>query len=146
MNANELVENLLKLQSLDSGEVRDEETEKRIAELRRKVPEQILGHYDRLRVRGKTGVAAIRNQVCTGCHVQVPKATVILLMHQEDLQVCDNCGRYLHLPEKTVAAAPVVTATVVATPAAAIRATRPARKRAAKPAKASKPAELAQAV
>ena len=47
-----------------------------MAELRGVIPAQILAHYDRLAVRGKKGVAVIRNQVCTGCHMKLPIGTL----------------------------------------------------------------------
>jgi predicted nucleic acid-binding Zn-ribbon protein len=104
---NELMQNLLKLQSLEFSESVEPEMGKRIAELRIKIPTPILGHYDRLVARGKKGAATIRNQVCTGCHVQVPRGTVLTLMHDDDIQICENCGRYLYLPEPAETAKPV---------------------------------------
>jgi hypothetical protein len=103
---NELMQNLLKLQALDFKESAEPDMEKRVAELRGKIPAPILGHYDRLMVRGKKGTAAIRNQVCTGCHVQVPRGTVLTLMHGDDIQICENCGRYLYLAEPAESAPP----------------------------------------
>lgn len=102
MNSKQLLQELLKLQSLDFDESEldeagEKEMERKIAELRLHIPLLILNHYDRLVVRGKKGIAAVRNQTCTGCHVQVTRATVINLMHGEDIQVCENCGRYLYL-------------------------------------------------
>ena len=97
----ELIENLVKLQTLQFAETTDAAAEKQIAELRAKIPPPIHAHYARLVERGKKGVAAVRNQICTGCHVQVPRATVITLMHGDDIQLCESCGRYLYLPEAT---------------------------------------------
>ena len=68
-------------------------------ELRAKIPPQVLGHYDRLVVRGKKGVAVVRNQVCTGCHMKLPIGTINTLMQNQDIQLCDTCGRYLYLPD-----------------------------------------------
>lgn len=98
---NELIKNLLKLQSLEFEKQVEPDTEKRIAELRAKIPTPILAHYDRLVARGKKGTAAIRNEVCTGCHMHVPRNVVLTLMHDEDIQLCENCGRYLYLPEQS---------------------------------------------
>lgn len=106
---NELMQNLLKLQALEFNEPVESDAEKRIAELRAKIPAPVLGHYDRLMTRGKKGAAAIHNQVCTGCHVQVPRSTVLTLMHNTDIQICENCGRYLYLPEPAEAAEPTAT-------------------------------------
>jgi len=91
-----LIENLLKLQALEFDDT-VAETDARIAELRSQVPAQILGHYDRLVARGKKGVAIVRNNVCTGCHVHVPRAVTLTLMRNDDIQLCESCGRYLYL-------------------------------------------------
>jgi predicted nucleic acid-binding Zn-ribbon protein len=112
---NELLQNLLKLQSLEFDEVEDKNAEATIAELRVKIPSQILGHYDRLVAKGKKGLAAVRNQVCTGCHMRQPIGTIMTLMHDQDIQLCESCGRYLYLPpavktgtvEKTASPKPV---------------------------------------
>jgi predicted nucleic acid-binding Zn-ribbon protein len=104
---NELMQNLLKLQALEFNESVEPDMEKCIAELRIKIPTPILGHYERLVARGKKGAAVIHHQVCTGCHVQVPRGVVLTLTHNEDIQICENCGRYLYLPEPAETAKPV---------------------------------------
>jgi predicted nucleic acid-binding Zn-ribbon protein len=100
---NELLSNLLKLQALEFNETDEENTEPKIAELKAKIPQPILGHYERLVARGKKGVALVRNQVCTGCHMRLPIGTINTLMQGQDIQLCDTCGRYLALatPEET---------------------------------------------
>lgn len=96
---NHTIQNLLKLQALEFAEVADKNLDALAAELRRKVPQPILDHYDRLRVRGKKGVAVVRNQVCTGCHMRVPIGQITVLMRAEVIQLCESCGRYLYLPD-----------------------------------------------
>ena len=117
-----VIENLLKLQALESGGTAGAATEKPLAELRARIPAPILGHYDRLRVRGKKGIAVIRNQVCGGCHVQVPRNTELTLMHGTDIQICESCGCYLCLPEHAnPAKPPVKTRKAKARPAALLQ-------------------------
>ncbi len=94
---NELLQNLIKLQSIEFEEIKEKNAEAVVAELRGKIPLQILGHYDRLVAKGKKGVAMVRDQVCTGCHMRVPIGAVMTLMHDEDIQLCESCGRYLYL-------------------------------------------------
>jgi hypothetical protein len=99
MNAlNELLQNLIKLQSLEFEEIEDANAEAVIVELRTKIPSQILGHYDRLVAKGKKGITMVRDQVCTGCHMRVPIGGIMTLKHGVDIQLCENCGRYLYLP------------------------------------------------
>jgi hypothetical protein len=104
---NELLQNLIKLQSLEFGEIKEKNADATITELRGKIPPQIIAHYDRLVARGKKGVAAVRNQVCTGCHMRVPIGVVATLMHDTDIQICESCGRYLYLSDSTKTTAPV---------------------------------------
>ena len=66
-----------------------------IARLRQIVPPQILAHYDRLRSRDKKGVALVRGGVCTECHMKLASGLNADLIRNEDLLICDSCGRYL---------------------------------------------------
>jgi predicted nucleic acid-binding Zn-ribbon protein len=112
------IRNLLKLQALDFGET-TEVSESQRQELRNGIPQPILGHYDRLVARGKKGVAVVRNQVCTGCHMRLPIGTINTLMQNHDIQLCDTCGRYLYLPEETTP--PAAESAPVAKPASKAR-------------------------
>jgi len=96
----ELMQNLLKLQTLEFGPSQNKNAVTVIAELRGKIPPQILEHYDRLRVRGKKGIAAVRNQVCTGCHMRQTIGVIMTLKHGTDIQLCESCGRYLYLADE----------------------------------------------
>ena len=114
---NEIMQNLLQLQTLEFSETQARKAPALIAELRGKIPPQILGHYDRLRVRGKKGLAAVNNRVCSGCHMGLPLGVIMTLRHGLDLQLCDGCGRYLYLGEEPAE-----------TPAAPAAPAKPARK------------------
>jgi len=111
---NELMRILIELQSLEFEETIQPNIEERIAKLRAKIPRPILAHYDRLGDQGKKGVAPLRNQICTGCHIRVPVAVVFNLKHGEDVCLCDNCGRYLYLPEIAVEAVSSATKKIAA--------------------------------
>jgi predicted nucleic acid-binding Zn-ribbon protein len=102
---NIVLQNLLKLQALEFGEIANKSVEAQTAELRGNIPQPVVSHYDRLRIRGKKGVALVRNQVCTGCHMHVPIGQITVLMRGEDVQLCENCGRYLYLPDAAEAEA-----------------------------------------
>ena len=103
MSMKELMKNLFELQSLEFEDVVRPHTEERIAELRTKIPAPILGHYDRLCDQGKKGVAVMRNQTCSGCHMRVPLGVVLDLKRGDDVRLCDHCRRYLYLREETPA-------------------------------------------
>ena len=93
-----LLQNLLKLQELEFAGVIDSNAETAISRLRRKIPLPILQHYDRLTDQGKKGVAMVGHQVCAGCHMRIPIGAIVTLMRDDDIQTCENCGRYLYLP------------------------------------------------
>ena len=103
---NSILQDMLKLQALDFGESKAKNAEAQMTELRGKIPQPFIGHYDRLRVRGKKGLALVRNQVCTGCHMHVPIGQITVLMRGEDIQLCETCGRYLYLAEPAETEAP----------------------------------------
>jgi predicted nucleic acid-binding Zn-ribbon protein len=96
---NELLQNLLKLQAIEFEETTEKIAGATVEELRGKIPPQILGHYDRLVAQGKKGVTAIRGEVCASCHIRVPIGAIMTLKRGEDIQLCENCGRYLYLAD-----------------------------------------------
>ncbi len=103
---NQILESLLALQEaeLNGKTLKEQEVKK----FREKVPAQIIAHFDRLLVRGKKGVAIVRNGVCSGCHMQLPTGALATLRHGNDLQLCETCGRYLYLAEEPEAPIPAV--------------------------------------
>ena len=70
-----------------------------VLKLREQVPAPILGHFDRLIARGKKGVAIARNGACGECHLRLPSGPLSALAYTNEVHLCDNCGRYLYLPE-----------------------------------------------
>jgi len=90
---------LFELQTLEFDETVRAKTEPRLAALRAKIPAPILAHYDRLGNQGKKGLAVVRHQTCSGCHMRLPLAVMMELRHAEDVCLCENCRRYLYLPD-----------------------------------------------
>jgi predicted nucleic acid-binding Zn-ribbon protein len=103
---NALLQNLIKLQAIEFEETTEKSAGATIAELRGRIPPQIIGHYDRLVAQGKKGVTAVRGEVCASCHIRVPIGAITTLKRGEDIQLCENCGRYLYLPDTTEAEIP----------------------------------------
>jgi hypothetical protein len=100
-----VLEQLFTLQQIEMGPDPDSpENVKLIQRLRRGIPGPVLGHYDRLLARGKAGVALVRHGVCTACHMKLATGLYAELLHVEDIQLCDTCGRYLLLaPDERMA-------------------------------------------
>jgi len=97
-----IIQRLFEVQKLEMGPNAEcSETRQAIETLRKEIPEQILGHYDRLRQRDKKGVALVRHGVCSGCQMQLASGIHAQLFRDDDIGVCDTCGRYLLLaPEE----------------------------------------------
>jgi predicted nucleic acid-binding Zn-ribbon protein len=92
-----VMEPLLALQALELDPARETpEKAGEIARLRQSIPAQIIGHYDRLMVRGKKGVALVRHGVCSECHMRMSSGSFSQLLREEDIMVCESCGRYLY--------------------------------------------------
>lgn len=95
---------LWRLQSLErgtgplSGALSPLERKFEIERLRRILPASILGHHDRMLQRGKASIAAVRDGVCSACHLRLPKGHLARLRSARDLEVCDNCGTFICLP------------------------------------------------
>jgi predicted nucleic acid-binding Zn-ribbon protein len=100
----EVLENLKALQELELGAKSKASAD--IEALRKKIPEPILAHYDRLMDRGKKGLSMVRNGVCAECHLRLAIGVLAHLRRSEDIQLCDSCGRYLCLAEEAPAPAP----------------------------------------
>lgn len=70
---------------------------KRIGAVRSRLPAFILSHHDRIRARGRSSVAAVKNWVCGNCFLQVPSGSRANLITLDDLPLCEHCGSYLYL-------------------------------------------------
>ena len=84
------------------------QVEDAINSVRAKLPEPILGHFDRQKSRGRLGIAPVRGGVCGACHLKMPLGNVAELRHkQDDLALCDNCGTYIYLPPDEMVVSPM---------------------------------------
>jgi predicted nucleic acid-binding Zn-ribbon protein len=112
----------IELQSAEKTPAQKAELER----LRNLVPVPILGHYDRLIIRGKRGVALVRNGVCCECHMRLPIAEVASLAIENEIHLCSSCGRYLlPAPQAPVENSPVKRPRVVRPRKKAVAATAP---------------------
>ena len=95
-----IMEQLLVLQTFQFDlPPKSDERRAAMEKIRDRIPSPILAYYGRLILRGKKGVAIARNGVCSECHLRIPSGTLAALACANDVHLCDNCGRYLYLPE-----------------------------------------------
>ncbi len=96
----QIMQHLLALQALELGtKPLTVAQEAQIVKLREQVPVPIITYFTRLIARGKKGVAIARDGVCSECHLRVAAGTLASLAYTTEIHRCDNCGRYLYLPE-----------------------------------------------
>jgi len=76
----------------------------RQVELRAQVPNAILGHFDRMLAQGRSGIAPLRNGICGGCHIRIPRAHIAGIRGSHELDVCDQCGTFIYAEEMLTAA------------------------------------------
>jgi hypothetical protein len=99
-----VMEQLFALQKLQFGSrTRTDQTQVETEKLRSKIPLPILDYYDRFVLRDKKGVAIARNGVCSECHLRITGGKLVGLSSTAEVHRCDNCGRYLYLPEDELA-------------------------------------------
>jgi predicted nucleic acid-binding Zn-ribbon protein len=129
LELHQLEDKLAQLKRKDSGP-----TPAKIKEVRSRLPEQILSHHDRMRIKGKRSVAVIReNWVCGGCFLVIPIGERAGILAQKDVYLCQTCGRFLYPDaglEKTTAPEPLVAPKTA--PASSRRGTGAPRKKALK--------------
>jgi uncharacterized protein len=66
-------------------------------ELARRVDENVLPRYERLRVtKGDRVLVGIANGVCGGCHMRLPAQIMVSCQSDQEIVTCTNCGRILY--------------------------------------------------
>jgi len=99
---------------------------RRVEQIREKVPKRVMEHFERLRIRGKKPLAAVRHSVCTACHLRIPQSHVLSMLHSEEIDCCDNCGTLVYLDDADKSLATLRSHNPVRTEAPASRPARPA--------------------
>ncbi len=71
--------------------------EKQRAEIAGTVDPELLGRYERLKVRlGGLAVALVENTVCSGCHLNIPPQMYNELQRRDSLKFCPHCDRIIY--------------------------------------------------
>ena len=77
----------------------------KIDALRARLPTALLIHYDNRRSRSKLPIAPVANGVCRACHLTLPSGRISELRRNPGVvQLCENCGAFIYLPEEEIAA------------------------------------------
>ena len=70
-------------------------------ELTLKIPAYQINLYKKI-FRGKNGIALspVRDEFCSICHMRIRPQMLNELRTENNIHLCENCGRILHLPKK----------------------------------------------
>lgn len=73
-----------------------EKIDRKIGELEERLDEDVRGRYRRLHRRHERTVVPVVDGICYGCFMAVPTSWASDAARNEELDVCDNCGRFLY--------------------------------------------------
>lgn len=66
-------------------------------ELVQSIDSQLLGKYERIKIRGAgVAVALVNNATCSECHMNIPPQMYNELQRQDSLKFCPNCQRIIY--------------------------------------------------
>ena len=76
---------------------------KRQDKAKKKIDENLLFAYNRLRENSKNGLAVvpIDRDACGGCFNRIPAQRQLDIMQKKKITVCEHCGRILVPSEET---------------------------------------------
>jgi uncharacterized protein len=97
MLKNELAENQHELQSVSKIHEKEELSLRHERDkIARRIPEDTLLMYDRIRfAKDGKAVVPIKRGACGGCYKTVPPQLNLLLRQNDEIHICENCGRIL---------------------------------------------------
>lgn len=93
----ELGENKTELQSVSKVHEKEElSLQHERDKVARRIPDDTLAMYDRIRTaKDGKAVVAIKRGACGGCYKTVPPQLNLLLRKNNEIHICENCGRIL---------------------------------------------------
>lgn len=99
MKASNQLKLLMQLHKLETNS--DGENKLRaLRRLEKKLDSSLLRQYHRVRERRGTGVAVLKNKVCSGCKMVYPESHDVL-RYRNFIHSCEYCGRLLIVTDKS---------------------------------------------
>lgn len=65
-------------------------------ELAAKIKKPLYNNYERLRSRYKRAIVPVKDDTCLGCFMRVPTSITAHGRTDQEVLVCENCGRFLY--------------------------------------------------
>lgn len=67
-----------------------------IREITTKIKKEFLKTYDIVKSNKENALAKINNNECSGCHMIIPMYLIDKVKNEEELHLCEHCGRILY--------------------------------------------------
>lgn len=83
------------LQDKEEKKTRAQGLAREIEVLLQEIGEDPLNKYRQLRTRYRNPVGRITRDTCSGCHLGIPFEKIKQLKYQDDIVLCNHCGRML---------------------------------------------------
>lgn len=98
---------LLKLQELENkckesnlSETEREHISSEVTLIKAQIPHDIETRFYKLYKKHGEAVVIANGGVCHGCYINLPSSQAIEINYNEELNVCQNCGRFIYIDSK----------------------------------------------
>ncbi len=65
-------------------------------ELAQKISKPLLSNYEKLKARYKRSIVPVKDDVCLGCFMRIPTSLYTRGRSDQDVILCEGCGRVLY--------------------------------------------------
>lgn len=68
-------------------------------ELIKNIDDDLFKRYETIKEKKSKPIALVKNDICSGCHMDIPLYIISKLKKNDEIINCDNCGRIILLKE-----------------------------------------------
>ena len=72
-----------------------DDLDQKIEKLRRRLPAEVVSHYDRLARQYADPLSMLAGDVCQGCQQRISRRAIVLAGRSHEVIQCEHCGRFI---------------------------------------------------
>ena len=72
-----------------------DDLDQKIEKLRRRLPAEVVSHYDRLARQYADPLSMLTGDVCQGCQQRISRRAIVLEGRSHEVIQCEHCGRFI---------------------------------------------------
>jgi|GEM_PF-1918082 len=92
------LENHLKESNLTKND--KEQVSSEITLIKAQIPHDVETRFYKLYKKHGEAIVMANGSVCHGCYINLPSSQAIEMSHNDELNVCQNCGRFIYMDSK----------------------------------------------